>query len=261
MATPTPKLKLFVPDFDERDWHLIVNAGIEAVEALTSLTSLHVTSHEVPSTTLSVDVAPGVYEKQDGTFGTYAGETGVAIPASSTRYLWLNSSGVLTQGAAWPSTAMIRLAVVVSGATTITSVSDARTPFRVAGMGTAAWLPLAGGTLDDGADIAVGTGSGTMIGTATGQKLGFYGAAPVVQQGPFTTSYATETMSRSGYTASPMTSAFTGIADGQGGTPYAQASDLNSLRAAVENLRLAFENDMQYLNGLIAKLKLVGYIK
>lgn len=36
-------------------------------------------------------------------------------------------------------------------------------------------------TLADGVDIAVGTTTGTRIGTSASQKLGFYGKAPVVQ--------------------------------------------------------------------------------
>jgi hypothetical protein len=38
-------------------------------------------------------------------------------------------------------------------------------------------------TWTDGVDIAVGTTTGTKIGTATSQKLGFFNATPVVQQG------------------------------------------------------------------------------
>jgi len=58
------------------------------------------------------------------------------------------------------------------------------TPARSSG-GALVWkavhLPVAGGTLDDGANVAVGTGTGTKIGTAVSQKLGFWGATPVVQ--------------------------------------------------------------------------------
>jgi hypothetical protein len=36
-------------------------------------------------------------------------------------------------------------------------------------------------TLADGVDIAVGSTTGTMIGTASTQKLAFYGETPVVQ--------------------------------------------------------------------------------
>jgi hypothetical protein len=44
-------------------------------------------------------------------------------------------------------------------------------------------LTVAGGTLSDGSNIAVGTTTGTKIGTATTQKLGFFNATPVVQPG------------------------------------------------------------------------------
>ena len=42
-------------------------------------------------------------------------------------------------------------------------------------------LALAGGTLTDGASIVVGAITGTKIGTATTQKLGFFNATPIVQ--------------------------------------------------------------------------------
>ena len=50
----------------------------------------------------------------------------------------------------------------------------------------AAKLGLAGGTMDEGANIALGTATGSKIGTATNQKLGFYNATPVVQPGATT---------------------------------------------------------------------------
>jgi hypothetical protein len=40
---------------------------------------------------------------------------------------------------------------------------------------------LAGGTMTDGANIVLGTGTGTQIGTAASQKLGFWGATPGIQ--------------------------------------------------------------------------------
>ena len=43
-------------------------------------------------------------------------------------------------------------------------------------------LALAGGTLADAANIALGSTTGTKIGTATSQKMGFFNATPVVQQ-------------------------------------------------------------------------------
>lgn len=47
------------------------------------------------------------------------------------------------------------------------------------------YLPTSGGTmvgslsLNDGVNLVLGTSTGTMIGTGTSQKLGFFGAAPV----------------------------------------------------------------------------------
>ena len=37
-------------------------------------------------------------------------------------------------------------------------------------------------TLGDAVNISVGTGTGTVIGTATSQKIGFYNATPVIQR-------------------------------------------------------------------------------
>lgn len=44
------------------------------------------------------------------------------------------------------------------------------------------YLPLAGGTLADGANIALNTTTGTKIGTGITQKLGFYNATPIAQR-------------------------------------------------------------------------------
>lgn len=44
------------------------------------------------------------------------------------------------------------------------------------------YFPLAGGDLNDGANIGTGSTTGTEIATAASQKLGFHGTAPTVQQ-------------------------------------------------------------------------------
>ena len=46
-------------------------------------------------------------------------------------------------------------------------------------------------TLSDACNIAVNTTTGTKIGTATTQKLGFFNAAPVVQCSAYTQTYST----------------------------------------------------------------------
>lgn len=44
------------------------------------------------------------------------------------------------------------------------------------------YVPKSGGALADGANIAVGSTIGTEIATAPTQKLGFWGATPVIRQ-------------------------------------------------------------------------------
>lgn len=113
-------------------------------------------------------------------------------------------------------------------------------------------------TLADGVDIAVGTTTGTKLGTATTQKLGFWNATPVVRPGAFTQTYATADRTLSAYTPDVENSAYTGIDNAQGGTPYAQLTDLNALRVAVENLRAFAEDAAQLLNALVDDAQSIG---
>lgn len=46
----------------------------------------------------------------------------------------------------------------------------------------ASYLPLAGGTMAEGGDIATGTGTGTKIATSANQAIAFYGSTPLAQQ-------------------------------------------------------------------------------
>ncbi len=83
------------------------------------------------------------------------------------------------------------------------------------------YLPLAGGTMTDGANIILGTTTGTKIGTATSQKLGFFNATPVIQQtGSIKTAMTTlglmasPTIPWSDVSSTPTTLAVYGITDG-----------------------------------------------
>lgn len=68
-------------------------------------------------------------------------------------------------------------------------------------------------TLSDGADLILGSTTGTKIGTATTQKLGFYNATPVVRQTAYTQTYATADKTHANPTATTLTAA-SGTADG-----------------------------------------------
>ena len=93
----------------------------------------------------------------------------------------------------------------------------------------------------DAGNIKFQTTTGTKIGTATTQKIGFWNATPVIQQ------------VTNAYTSDGEGSAYTGIDNLQVGTPYAQVSDLNQLRVAYETLRSSYDD-------LLTKLKTTGVV-
>jgi hypothetical protein len=104
----------------------VFQADLATLDALTPIGGLCVSPHEVPSASLNVAVAAGNFRNSWGAVVTYAGAASQAIAASSTVYLWLTNAGVLASGSAWPSGFYVPLAVVVSGAGTITNIADAR---------------------------------------------------------------------------------------------------------------------------------------
>lgn len=107
--------------------------------------------------------------------------------------------------------------------------------------------------------IQSGTG-GTQIATATSQKIGLWGATPIVQPSAYTQTYSTADKTIGAYTPDDESGAFTGIDNAQGGTPYAQLTDLNALRVAYENLRGLSEDIAQALNAVIDDLQAMGAV-
>jgi len=172
-TTYTPNTKFAQAALGDTGWSTPMNANTTLLDGLAPIGSLAVTLTEVPSASLNVKVAAGNYVNQDGTVTAYAGASSTAMTASSTNYLYLDltSSGALTVNTTgFPATAHVRLAVVVAGSGAITSIADARIAFDAIG------------SIADGINWTFGTVSGTQIGTATTQKIGFFGATPVVQQ-------------------------------------------------------------------------------
>ncbi len=96
-------------------------------------------------------------------------------------------------------------------------------------------------TMADAQNLVFNTTTGSKIGTATGQKIGFWNATPVIQQ------------VTNAYTPDPESSAYTGIDNLQLGSVYAQVSDLNSLRVAYETLRSSYDD-------LLTKIKNTGVV-
>lgn len=172
-TTYLPSTKLGYPALNDTGYTTVFQADLTALDAMAPVGDLFVTTHEQPtSTSLLVDVAAGQYKAQDGTVATYAGVSGQAITASTTNvlYLDLTASGALVVGASYPTTPHIRLATVIAGSSTLTSITDNRQVFTVCG----SWA--------DGVNIALGSTTGSQFGTVSSQKIGFLGATPVVQQ-------------------------------------------------------------------------------
>ena len=126
-TTRTTNLRLQKPGSADRAWDVPLNANADALEAMAPLSHLFARASESPSTTRNVVVAPGKYVKRDYSVGSYAGGT-ITVTASSTRVLYLDAgaSYALTQGSSYPAGQHIRIATVVAGASSITSVADDR---------------------------------------------------------------------------------------------------------------------------------------
>jgi hypothetical protein len=169
--TYTINVQLAMPAPGDRTWNVPVNGNALALDSLAPVGALAVITTEVPSATLNVHVAAGSYVAQDGTVATYAGLGSMAIPATSTRvlYLDLTASGALVVAAAYPTTAHVRLATVATTSSAISSIVDNRQAFTVLG------------SFLDGVNLTFGSSTGTQIGTAPSQKLAFFGKTPIVR--------------------------------------------------------------------------------
>jgi hypothetical protein len=170
--TYTNNVHLAMPATGDRTWNVPVNGNAQILDALAPVGALAVVTTEIPSASLNVQVAAGGYLKQDGAIGSFAGSLSQAVAASATNYLYLdltNAGALAINSTGYPTTAHVRLATVMTGTTTITAVTDARISFQVIG------------SFLDGVDLTFGTSTGTRLGTAPNQKLGFFGTPPVIQ--------------------------------------------------------------------------------
>ncbi len=111
-------------------------------------------------------------------------------------------------------------------------------------------------TFFDGADFILGTSTGTMIGTTTTQKLGFYGATPIVKGSAFTQTYSTASHTHAAITASNPPAGGTGATAGA----YDTAANRNLMITSLTNNIADVANVKQVLNGLIDDLQALGLI-
>lgn len=112
-------------------------------------------------------------------------------------------------------------------------------------------------TVDDGGNVTL---LGSFAHRGGGTTLGFNSATPVTKPAAYTQYYTMADRTLGPYTSDPEGSAYSGIASGVSGAPYAQATDLNALRAAYENLRAFTEDLAQQHNAMLDDLQAYGLL-
>jgi hypothetical protein len=183
----TTNTSLGKPALNDAAWNVVLNSNFDLIDAAAAFGSLAVAAAESPSATLNVKVSAGFFRKSDGTLVSYAGTATQAVTASATNYVYLTDSGTLTVNTTgFPAaTFHVRLATVAAGTSTVTSVADSRVGLVSSGAsGGTVYLALSGGTFADAGGVVTlhtGTANGVVVGGAVGEKVAFWGSAPVVQ--------------------------------------------------------------------------------
>ena len=185
-TTYTANARLQKPAASDRNWDVPINANADALDAMSAIGGLAVTTLETPSSSLRVGVTPGNFASSNGTVVSFAGAPSFALPASSTVYLWLSDAGLLTSGPSFPASAHVRLAHVATGPTFVLQVVDERIQCSVAGSGLG-FVLKAGDTMSGPLTVASpGTGSPLVVADSVNRVIGFFGATPASQTSALT---------------------------------------------------------------------------
>ena len=113
---------------------------------------------------------------------------------------------------------------------------------------------LAGLVMTDATNIVLNATTGTKIGTATTEKLGFYNVTPVVQPSAYTQTYATADKTHAAMTSSDMPAGGTGTAAGGWDT----AANRDTAIADFAELRVDVIDLKQLVNSVIDDLQVLG---
>lgn len=142
-STPTTRIRLNKPAYLDAAWNTTWDANADALDALAPVGGLFVAPAESPSASLNIRVAAGSFRNASGTMVDYAGTSSFACTTAATNSIYLTNSGTLTKSTSgYPAaTDIVRLATVVAGATTITSITDDRAAFAAFGATVATSAP------------------------------------------------------------------------------------------------------------------------
>ena len=136
-------------------------------------------------TGLSVNVTAGT-ASIGGRVTVGSGFTISGLSPSTTNHLYVlqNGTGTSNTSGTQPA-ASVKLGTAVTDGSGVTSVTETGRQEKVditnVARTNAANTWSADQTLDNGTDLILGTGSGSMVGTSASQKLAFFGATPIVQ--------------------------------------------------------------------------------
>lgn len=185
MATAySANARLQKPGTSDRQWDVPINANTDALDAMTAVGALVATTTETPSSTLQIRVAPGAFVLANGTVGTFAGAPAVTVAASATTYLWLDATGALATGPAFPASAHLRIARVVAGPAAVILVVDERVQCRMAGT-SPSYVLKAGDTITGLLTISAPASTGAtvpvVVADPANHAIGFFGANPATQ--------------------------------------------------------------------------------
>ena len=180
-TTYTTNIRLQKPSTADRRWDLTLNANADYLDGLAAVGGLAVTALETPSVSLNCRISSGAYLTSNGSPGTFAGAASLTLAPSTTTFVWLTASGVAGTGAAFPATPHVRLAQVVTGATSIVQVIDARVAYQSIGA-SSVFVSKAGDTVSGPLQV-VGPTSGIPVLALdpTAQTIGFFGVAGASQ--------------------------------------------------------------------------------
>lgn len=112
-------------------------------------------------------------------------------------------------------------------------------------------------TISEAKNIILGTTTGTKIGTATTQKIGFFNATPIIRPSAYTQTYSTATKTHSNLTSSDLTgitSSSTGSALSEPSATYQQTemrTNFRRLQDQFNNLKADLTNLKQVVNQII----------
>lgn len=187
----TSNQKFAYPDVGGTNWNVDLQNNLAKIDACTSVGSLAVTPHEIPSASLLIDIAGGQFHSSSGPLQAYAGSTSVAVTTATTNYVYLTDAGALVVNTTGFPTVdnCVPLATVIAGATTITSIADSRIYLSSTGAprGTSGGQLLVSVTESPSTTLHVAVAAGYFV-NAVGATVTYAGTASKTLS-PSTTTY------------------------------------------------------------------------